>query len=137
MFEEMFNNKDDNFLKAIIKFYQKQKGIFSVKDLAKEMNIHRTQAVRLIDPQIKSGLLKPVESKKVKEITGKKDNRFTYYKIDLNHPFAQWWSDNKIAIAIEVLKREIGDESKNIISKLKRKIKTKEILIELKNLEIL
>jgi hypothetical protein len=137
MFEEMFSKRDDQFLRVLLKFYGTQEGIFCIKQLAREMKIHRTEAVRYVDSQIKSGLLKPVNPAEVKRITGKKDRRFTYYKIDLNHSFAHWWFDNKRAIAIEVLVKEIGDEAKPIIKKLKRKIKTESILEELKLLQLL
>lgn len=136
MFEE-FNNKYEPILRAILKFYGEQEGIFCIKDLTKEMKVYRTEAVRFMNPHIKSGLLKPVESKEVRKILGVKDNRFIYYKIDLNHPLAHWWFDNKRAIAIEVLSKEIGDEAKPIIRKLKKNIKTKSIINELKNLKVL
>ncbi len=136
MFEEVFNNKDDSFFKAIIKFNSRQQGIFSIKDLVKELKTHRTEAVRMIEPQIKMGLLKQASKQEVRDILGVKDDRFTYYKIDLNSSFAQWWMDNKRAIALEVLVKEFGNEAKPIISKLKKSIKTAKILQELKILKL-
>ncbi|PIO07938.1 hypothetical protein COU62_01860 [Candidatus Pacearchaeota archaeon CG10_big_fil_rev_8_21_14_0_10_35_219] len=137
MFEEMFNSKDDAFFKAIIEFYTRQEGIFCIKDLVKRLDVHRTEVNRMMEFQIKNRLLKPVDKKEVKRILGIKDNRFTYYKIDLSSPFAQWWMDNKRAIALEVLVKEHGKEAKPIITKLKKSIKTKSIIQELKALQLL
>ena len=85
---------------------------------------------------IKSGEMIEITTKKILG-TKNKLGRHHYYKIDLESPFMLWWVDNKRAIAIEVLKKEIGKEAKPIINKLKRKIKTKSILKELKTLQLL
>ncbi len=133
------SEKDNKFFEFMFNIYPKQKGIFCIKDIQKELKIHRTEAVRLIQSQKEEGILKEIDSKKAKKILKLKENlgRHHYYKINLESPFALWWFDNKRAIAIEVLKKEIGEEAKPIITKLKRKIKTKSIIQELKNLQIL
>ena len=138
-FNLKFSDRQNKMFEFVFNNYVKQKGIFCKEDIRRALKIHRTEADREVNFQKRMGLLKEIPSEEAKKILGTKNKlgRHHYYKIDLESPFMLWWVDNKRAIAIEVLKKEIGREAKPIINKLKRKIKTKSILKELKTLQLL
>jgi hypothetical protein len=131
-----FTERENKSFEFILGNYQRQQGIFCIKDIQKALNTHRTDAVRMIERQKRMGILRDIDSKIARKILGtsEKLGRHHYYKINLESSFAKWWFDNKRAIAIEVLKQEFGEKANSFIKSLKKKIETKSILKQLKNL---
>jgi len=134
-----FSERDKKMFEFFFNNCTQQGGIFCIEDIRRALGIHRTEAVREIKSQKEMGILKEISSEEARKILGTKNKlgRHHYYKINLESPFALWWFDNKRAIAIEVLVKEIGEEARPIIKKLKKKIKTESILKELKILQLL
>jgi len=142
--------KDETFFKILVEFHIEQEGIFCIEEIREKMEkhigkpFHREQAVRIIKILQKSKILNTIDNEKVriifeknKKMIPKRLGKRHYYKIDLDSEFALWMRDNNRAIAIEVLKKDFGKEARPFISKLRKEIKTKSILNELKTLQIL
>lgn len=139
--------KDVALFEVLVEFAQEQEGIFCIEELREKMEkkvkkpFHREQAVRIIKIFQKSKILKTIDNEtariifeKNKKVIPERLGKRHYYKFDSDSEFVHEWRDIGIAEAIKVLSQELGEKALPQIRELKSRIKTKEILEQLKTM---